>query len=75
MLLARDTEVSHSEYDWDLSKWAPLVQEKEMVQWLVKKPSGAEALRARPCNVAQINKLEELWRSNPCAAARSGSPL
>ena len=27
VLLARDTEVSHSEYDWDLSKWAPLVQE------------------------------------------------
>ena len=40
-------------------------QEKEFVQWLVKKPSDAEALRARPCNVNQINKLEELWRSNP----------
>lgn len=26
VLLARDTEVSRSEYDWDLSKWAPLVQ-------------------------------------------------
>lgn len=67
VLLARDTEVSHSEYDWDMSKWAPLVQEKEFVQWLVKKPSDAEALRARPCNVAQINKLEELWRTNPAA--------
>ena len=67
MLLARDTEVHSSEYDWDLSKWAPLVQEKELVQWLVKRPSDAEALRARPCNVAQINKLEELWRTNPDA--------
>lgn len=65
VLLARDTEVSHAEYDWDLTKWAPLVQEKELVQWLVKKPSDAEALRARPCNVAQINKLEEMWRTNP----------
>lgn len=37
------------------------------MQWLVKKPSDAEALRARPCNVAVINKLEELWRSNPSA--------
>ena len=27
VLLARDTEVNHNEYDWDLSKWAPLVQE------------------------------------------------
>ena len=67
MLLARDTEVHSSEYDWDLTKWAPLVQEKELVQWLVKRPSDAEALRARPCNVAQINKLEELWRTNPDA--------
>lgn len=67
VLLARDTEVHSSEYDWDLTKWAPLVQEKELVQWLVKRPSDAEALRARPCNVAQINKLEELWRTNPDA--------
>ena len=67
VLLARDTEVNHTEYDWDLSKWAPLVQEKEFVQWLVKKPSDAEALRARNLNVSQINKLEELWRTNPAA--------
>uniref|UniRef100_A0A7S2DKE2 Upf1 domain-containing protein n=2 Tax=Haptolina brevifila TaxID=156173 RepID=A0A7S2DKE2_9EUKA len=67
VLLARDTEVSHTEYDWDLSKWAPLVQEKEFVQWLVKKPSDAEALRARQLNVSQINRLEELWRTNPSA--------
>ena len=37
VLLARDTEVNRAEYDWDLSKWAPLVQEKEFVPWLVKK--------------------------------------
>ena len=67
VLLARDTEVTHTEYDWDLSKWAPLVQEKEFVQWLVKKPSDAEALRARTLNVSQINRLEELWRTNPSA--------
>lgn len=67
VLLARDTEVNHTEYDWDLSKWAPLIQEKEFVQWLVKKPSDAEALRARNLNVGQIQKLEELWRTNPSA--------
>ena len=48
VLLARGVEVHNTEYDWDLTKWAPLVQEKELVQWLVKKPSEAEALRARP---------------------------
>lgn len=67
VLLARDVDVNHAQYDWDLSKWAPLVQEKEFVPWLVKKPTEAEALRARPLNVATINKLEDLWRSNPSA--------
>jgi len=68
VLLARDVEVHNTEYDWDLAKWAPLVQEKELVQWLVKKPSDAEAARARSVNVAQINRLEELWRTNPNAS-------
>lgn len=67
MLLARDTEVNHAEYDWDLSKWAPLVQEKEFVPWLVKKPSDAEADRARHLNVTTITKLEDLWKTNPAA--------
>ena len=67
VLLARDVDVNHAQYDWDLSKWAPLVQEKEFVSWLVKKPTEAEALRARPLNVATINQLEDLWRSNPSA--------
>lgn len=40
--------------DWDMSKWAPLVHEKQIVPWLVKQPSEAEALRARPCNVTQV---------------------
>ena len=60
--------LSPVQYDWDLSKWAPLVQEKEFVSWLVKKPTEAEALRARPLNVATINKLEDLWRTNPSAS-------
>ena len=34
----------------------------------MKKPSEAEALRARPLNVATINKLEDLWRTNPAAS-------
>ena len=67
VLLQRDIEVPESEYDWDTSKWAPLVQEKEIVSWLVSKPSEAEALRSRPCSVVQINRLEELWRTNPDA--------
>ena len=67
VLLARDADAQASEHDWDLSKWAPLVQEKELVQWLVKKPSETEASHARLCSVAQINQLEELWRTKPHA--------
>jgi regulator of nonsense transcripts 1 len=34
---------------------------------LVKVPSEAEQLRARQISMAQIAKLEELWRDNPQA--------
>jgi regulator of nonsense transcripts 1 len=77
VLLARDVDVTNTEYDWDLSKWAPLVQEKEFVPWLVKRPSEAEALRARPLNVGMINRLEELWRTSPqatCVKKRFRAP-
>jgi regulator of nonsense transcripts 1 len=67
VLLARDVDVSHADVEWDLSKWQPLVHEKQIVSWLVKQPTEAEASRVRALNVATVNKLEELWRTNPSA--------
>ena len=49
----------------DPSQWAPLIQDRQFLQWLVKVPSDQEQLRARQISPQQINKLEELWKDNP----------
>uniref|UniRef100_A0A166D5Q4 Uncharacterized protein n=1 Tax=Daucus carota subsp. sativus TaxID=79200 RepID=A0A166D5Q4_DAUCS len=53
--------------NWDLSQWCPLIDDRCFLQWLVKVPSEQEQLRARQISAQQINKVEELWKSNPDA--------
>jgi hypothetical protein len=43
------------------------VDDRSFLPWLVKIPSEQEQLRARQISAQQINKLEELWKSNPDA--------
>uniref|UniRef100_A0A6V7QUW1 Uncharacterized protein n=1 Tax=Ananas comosus var. bracteatus TaxID=296719 RepID=A0A6V7QUW1_ANACO len=55
--------------NWDLSQWCPLIDDRCFLQWLVKVvPSEQEQLRARQISAQQINKLEELWKTNPDAS-------
>ncbi|XP_031390942.1 regulator of nonsense transcripts 1 homolog [Punica granatum] len=54
--------------NWDLSQWCPLIDDRCFLQWLVKVPSEQEQLRARQISAQQINKIEELWKSNPDAS-------
>ncbi|CAN0842759.1 Regulator of nonsense transcripts 1 homolog [Linum grandiflorum] len=54
--------------NWDLSQWCPLIDDRCFLQWLVKIPSEQEQLRARQISAQQINKIEELWKSNPDAS-------
>lgn len=54
--------------NWDLSQWCPLIDDRCFLQWLVKIPSEQEQLRARQISAQQINKVEELWKSNPDAS-------
>ena len=51
----------------DPSQWQPLIQDRQLLPWLVKVPSEQEQLRARQISPQQINKLEELWKDNPDA--------
>ena len=44
----------------DLTQWQPIVEERGMVNWLVKNPSDQELARARLMPLAAINKLEEV---------------
>ncbi|KAH9769914.1 Regulator of nonsense transcripts 1-like [Citrus sinensis] len=53
--------------NWDLSQWCPLIDDRCFLQWLVKIPSEQEQLRARQISAQQINKVEELWKTNPDA--------
>ncbi|KAM7530930.1 hypothetical protein LguiB_034340 [Lonicera macranthoides] len=53
--------------NWDLSQWCPLIDDRCFLQWLVKVPSEQEQLRARQISAQQINKVEELWKTNPDA--------
>lgn len=53
--------------EWDTTQWLPLIQDRQFLPWLVKIPSDEEQKRARHITAQQINKLEELWKSNPDA--------
>jgi regulator of nonsense transcripts 1 len=50
--------------DWDTTQWLPLIQDRQFLSWLVKEPDEKQ-LRFRNISAQQINKLEELWKSDP----------
>ena len=53
--------------DWELGQWHPLVQDRKFLPWLIKVPSEKQLLLARDLTQVQINKLEELWKTEPDA--------
>ncbi|KAJ7517717.1 hypothetical protein O6H91_21G037200 [Diphasiastrum complanatum] len=70
VLLCREPCLSVSglkDMSWDLSQWQPLIDDRCFLQWLVKVPTEQEQLRARQISAQQINKVEELWKTNPDA--------
>ena len=62
-----ETVPALKDMDWELAQWHPLVQDRKFLPWLVKVPSDKQQLRARETTQAQLNKLEELWKTNPDA--------
>ena len=61
------TQSVAKDQSWDVTQWSPLVKDREFLPWLVKVPDVRDVARARQITASQINKLEELWRSNPDA--------
>jgi regulator of nonsense transcripts 1 len=53
------------EADWDASTWLPLLEDRQLLPWLVKTPSKEETSRTRQISASQIGKLEELWKTKP----------
>ncbi|KAL8141794.1 hypothetical protein V2J09_014826 [Rumex salicifolius] len=71
VLLCREPCLSANalkDMNWDLSQWCPLIDDRCFLPWLVKVPSEQEQLRARQISAQQINKIEELWKTNPDAS-------
>lgn len=58
---------SLKDMDWDTTQWLPLIQDKQFLSWLVREPTDDKSHRMRNISAQQINKLEELWKSNPDA--------
>ncbi|KAL9249850.1 Regulator of nonsense transcripts 1-like protein [Drosera capensis] len=70
VLLCREPCLNNNalkDMNWDLSQWCPLIDDRCFLPWLVKVPSEQEQLRARQISAQQINKIEELWKTNPDA--------
>jgi len=53
--------------DWNPSEWKPLINERILLDWLLKVPSDAASERACQITVSQINRLEERWKEDPTA--------
>lgn len=60
-----ETVPALKDMDWELGQWHPLVQDRKFLSWLVKVPSEKLQIRARDIKQDQINKLEELWKTEP----------
>jgi regulator of nonsense transcripts 1 len=49
---------------WDPEEWLPLIKDGEFRDWLVKRPSEKDLMRARRVTKEQIIKLEDVWKTN-----------
>ncbi|PCH35143.1 ATP dependent helicase [Wolfiporia cocos MD-104 SS10] len=49
---------------WNATLWAPLIDDRSFLSWLVKPPNETEQLRSRQISFQQITRLEDLWRDN-----------
>jgi regulator of nonsense transcripts 1 len=52
---------------WDISQWSAIIDDRAFLSWLVKPPTEHEIMRARHIGFKELNRLEELWRSDPNA--------
>ncbi|KAI6203022.1 hypothetical protein M3Y94_00508800 [Aphelenchoides besseyi] len=53
--------------NFDAEEWKPLIQDHQIVSWVLKPPSTQQQMRARQITTSKINRLEELWKEFPDA--------
>lgn len=62
-----ETVPALKDMEWELSQWHPLIQDRMFLPWLIKVAPEKLVLRARDINVAQMTRLEEIWKTEPDA--------
>lgn len=70
VLLCREPCLNNNalrESDFDLQDWQPLIENRSLVHWLVGTPTADCVRAARQCTAQQINKIEEIWKTNGTA--------
>lgn len=63
-LFRQPCSTTSKDISWNANLWAPLIDDRSFLSWLVKPPSENEQLRSRQISFQQINRLEDLWREN-----------
>ena len=53
--------------NWDVKQWEAIIQDRMLVDFLANVPSADDQKRARQITATQINRLEELWKTEPNA--------
>ena len=54
-------------HDWDPEAWLPLVEGRQLLNWIATAPKSADMGRCRPIRFKQALQLEELWKVEPTA--------
>ncbi|GKY90300.1 ATP-dependent helicase NAM7 [Mayamaea pseudoterrestris] len=62
-----ETVPALKDMDWELSQWCALIQDRKFLPWLIKEPHEKLMLKAREISVAQMGRMEELWKQDPDA--------
>lgn len=68
ILLCREpclSQLSVKDSKWDMENWQALIENKALLNWLVKFPPELSFKRSRKITGPQIGKLEELWKEKP----------
>jgi len=63
-----DTVPALKDMDWELSSWQPLIQDRQLLPWLLSVPAPSLQARARQIGPAQMTRLEDLWKRKPTAS-------
>lgn len=50
-----------------MENWQALIENKAILNWLVRYPNELEFKQSRKIKAQEINKLEELWKEKPLA--------